>query len=111
MENTKGTFYITKKLCATNKTTTLFLPNFLGIEVGDIVRLTCIEYGNPKHRSMVIKRVCKLGGNGFGCYLDKSLGFKKDDIISVRVEYIGKARAETDDTRVEIEKGFEEDFD
>ena len=111
MEDTKNAVYVTKKLCTTNKSVTIYLPNFVGLEVGDVVRLTCYEYGNPAHKSMVIKRVCKLGGSAIGCYLDKTLGFKKGDIVVARAEYIGKVKADSDDTGITVEKAFEKDFD
>lgn len=102
----KDTVYTTVKVRGIHSSVAVNFSDVLGYEPGDIVRLTFYRKGNPNDVHTIVKKVVKLG-NSRGCYVDKSLDIKNGEILIVRIDDMdGK-----NDTRVEVEKGFEDPFE
>ena len=104
----KETVYVTLRVFTNAASTLIYLSDYLGIEMGEVVRLTFYRMGDPEKEIFVLnKRVVRVG-NAKGCYIDKSCGICRGDVIIARIEpFIG----DEDDTRVKTEEGFETPFD
>ena len=104
----KETVYVTLKVFTNAASTLIYLSDYLGIEMGDVVRLTFYRMGDPEKETFVLnKRVVRVG-NAKGCYIDKCCGICRGDVIIARIDPIV---GDESDPRVKTEKGFEDPFD
>ena len=105
----KETIYMTLKVYNFGISSLIYIADYLGIALGDVVRLTFYKLGDPdKNTQTLVKRVVKIG-NAHGCYIDKKCGINKGDIVVVRIEPMESDTS--DDTRIETQKGFEDPFE
>ena len=101
----KDTVYITQKVHNTASSSYVFLADILDFRPGDMVKLTFHKKGDEnRFMQSLIKRVVKIG-NSQGCYIGKSYGVEKGDILVIRVDDAN------DNTGIETEKGSEESLE
>lgn len=102
----KETVYMTMKVYKNGVSHIVYLADYLGIDIGDMIGLTFYRMGDACKKVMKLtKRVVKVG-SGKGCYIDKHTGITKGDIIIARIDPVC-SKGEKDDTRVKTEEGFE----
>ena len=104
------TIYMTLKVYKNGSSNIVYLADYLGADVGEIVNITFYKMGDAdKKLSKLRKRVVKVG-KGRGIYIDKRAGVEKGNIIVARIDPL-VAAGEKDDTRVKAEEGFKEPFE
>lgn len=100
----KDTVYTTVEARFINTSVAIYFSDILGYEPNDIVDLIFYKKGQPLKKHKITKRVVKLG-DGRGCYINKSCGVEKGDILVVCVRDANRGK---DDTGIKTEEGFEE---